>query len=446
MRDIALATFLIGSLPFIVRWPALGAFLWAWVSVMNPHRLTWGFAYDFRFAYLIAIATVLGLFISKEPKRMPVTAVTVVLLLMDIWMNVTTFFAIDISLSLEMWKQVMKIQFMVFVTLYVLHSKRHVEWLIWILAGSIAFYGVKGGLFTLREGGEFRVYGPTGSFIEENNALALMTIMIIPLLYYLFLQSKSRWVRYGLLAAMVLCGFSALGSHSRGGFLAIAAMVGFLWWKSRAKVITGLALALLVPVAIMFMPEKWHERMQTIENYEQDQSAMGRINAWTLAINVAEDRPLVGGGFEMYSPSLYARYAPDPTVVRSAHSIYFQMLGEHGWVGLVLFLLLWFLVWRDAAWIIKQSKDRIELHWASDLARMIQVSLVGYAVGGAFLNLAYYDVPYDLLVALVVTRQLIEKAIRRADQGVAGSVIPGDGGDGRSAAEGTQPRLEPRIG
>ena len=142
---------------------------------------------------------------------------------------------------------------------------------------------------------------------------------------------------------------------------------------------------------------------------------MGRINAWEMAFNVAKDRP-VGGGFEMASRSVFARYAPDPTVVRAAHSIYFQVLGEHGFLGLALFLVLWILVWRDASWIIGQSRSHKDLQWASDLARMIQVSLVGYFVGGAFLSLAYYDVPYELVVALVVTRILVAKAIKGVDQ------------------------------
>jgi probable O-glycosylation ligase (exosortase A-associated) len=424
MRDYILAGFLFGSLPFIIWRPTIGVFLWIWVSVMSPHRLTWGFAYDIRWGYYIAVATLAGLLISRVPKRLPVTPVTIVLALFVLWMNVTTFFAIDIALSLEMWKQVIKIMLMVFVALYLLHSKQHVQVLIWILAGSVAFYGIKGGLFTLHVGGEYRVFGPEGSFIEENNALALATIMTIPLLYYLFLQDIKHWVRWGLLAAMVrwgllaamvICGFSALGSQSRGGFLAIAAMLAFLWSKSRAKVVTGLVLILLVPLAIGFMPDKWADRMWTIQDYEQDGSAMGRINAWWTAFNVAEDR-FVGGGFEMASPSLFARYAPNPTDIHAAHSIYFQVLGEHGFLGLALFLMLWILVWRDASWIIRQSRSRKELQWASDLARMIQVSLVGYFVGGAFLSLAYYDVPYNLVVALVLTRVLIEKEVKGAVQ------------------------------
>jgi len=297
-----------------------------------------------------------------------------------------------------------------------LNTRRHVHTLMWILAGSVAFYGVKGGLFTLRGGGEDLVWGPLGSFIEDNNSLALATVMTIPLLRYLQLQAKRRWVRYTLLAAMLLCGLSALGSHSRGALLAIGAMLAILCFKSRAKVLTSLGLLLLVPIAIGFMPEKWEERMLSIQSYDEDASAMGRINAWSMAYNLAKDRPLTGGGFEIYTPEVFARYAPNPTDLHAAHSIYFQMLGEHGFVGLFLFLLLGLVVWRDASWIDRHARRREGWQWACDLARMVQVSLVGYAVGGTFLNLGYYDVPYYLMAAVVLTRTLVEKQLRSADQ------------------------------
>ena len=419
MRDIILTTFLLGSLPFVLRRPVYGVFLWIWVSVMSPHRLTYGFAYDFGFAQLIAIATLLGLVFSRQPKRLPVTPVTLTLFAVLVWMNLTTYFALDGTAAFPMWERVMKIQIMIFVTITLLRTREHVQVLMWILAGSVAFYGVKGGLFTLRGGGETLVWGPLGSFIEDNNSLALATVMTIPLLRYLQLQATRRWVRHALLAAMLLCGLSALGSHSRGALLAIAAMLAVLCLKSRTKIVTTIGMLLLIPIAIGFMPEKWEERMLSITNYDEDRSAMGRINAWTMALNLATERPLTGGGFEIYNEEVFARYAPNPADLHSAHSIYFQMLGEHGFVGLFLFLLLWLLVWRDAAWIDRHARRREGWQWASDLVRMVQVSLVGYAVGGAFLNLAYYDVPYNLLAALVVTRTLLEKHLRSAGPAVA---------------------------
>jgi putative inorganic carbon (hco3(-)) transporter len=423
MRDLILAVVLFGSVPFILWRPTIGVFLWVWVSIMAPHRMTFGFAHDFSFAQLVAIATLVGMFFSKAPKRLPVTPVTVVLFLMVLWMNVTTFFALDTDQALPMWERVMKIQFMVFVTLYILHSKQHIQRLLWVTALSVGFYGVKGGLFTLRGGGgEGLVWGPTGSLIEDNNSLALATVMTVPLLHYLYLQTSRRWIRWGLFGAELLCGLSVLGSYSRGAFLAITAMLGSLWWKSRAKLVTAVALLLMIPVAIGFMPEKWDQRMRSIETYDQDASSLGRINAWRMAVNLANDRPLVGGGFEIYTEKVFARYAPNPEDLHAAHSIYFQMLGEHGYVGLMLFLLLWFFVWRDASWIIRYSRDHGELRWALDLARMIQLSLIGYAVGGAFQNQAYFDLPYELLVATVLTRLLVEKAVESHKERTA--VVP----------------------
>jgi probable O-glycosylation ligase (exosortase A-associated) len=435
MRDLIIAALVFGAVPFILWRPAVGIFLWVWISVMSPHRMAYGFAYDFPFAQTIAISTLIGILFSRENRRMPVTPVTVVLLLMVLWMNVTTFFAIDIKEAWPMYERVMKIQLMIFVSLFILHSKRHVQALMWVVTLSVAFFGIKGGFFTLRGGGESLVWGPEGSFIADNNHLALAVIMTIPLLYYLRNQASKRWVRLGLLGAMVLCGFSALGSYSRGALLAIAAMIGFLWSKSRSRAVTGFVLVLLIPVAIGFMPDKWMDRMRSIQTYEQDASSMGRINAWYMAINLANDRPLVGGGFEIYTPSVFARYAPNPDDLHAAHSIYFQMLGEHGYVGLMLFLLLWFLVWRDAGWIIRHTRERSDLQWALDLARMVQVSLVGYAVGGAFLSLAYYDVPFNLLVVLVLTRRLVEKELR----GLAGKeevpLAPQSSGTGQGEGE-----------
>lgn len=414
MRDLAITVILFASVPFILRWPTVGALLWAWVSVMNPHRLSWGYAYDLPFAEIIAVSTLIGIFFSREPKHLPITPVTTVLILLTLWMNVTMLFALDPAASLESWDKVNKIIFMTFVTIFLLHSKQHVEALVWVVTLSVAFYGVKGGIFTLRGGGAERVYGPPGSFIEDNNPLAVALIMTIPMLRYMHLQVKNRWLRLGLVASMVMCGFAALGSYSRGALLGIAGMLGMLWLKSRNKILIAMMFVLLVPVAINFMPQKWDERMHSIQNYEQDASAQGRFNAWRMAFNLANDRPFVGGGFEVSTPEMFRRYAPSPNDVHSAHSIYFQMLGQHGYVGLSLFVLLWALVWHDASWIIRHTRQRKGYEWASDLCRMIKVSLVGYAIGGAFLDLAYYDVPYYLLAVIVLTRVLVEKEIANA--------------------------------
>ena len=162
------------------------------------------------------------------------------------------------------------------------------------------------------------------------------------------------------MASMGLCALASLGSYSRGALLAIAAMGAFLWLKSKEKLAIGLALVLVVPVLLLAMPSQWHERMDTIKEYKADASAMGRVNAWHMATNLALDRPL-GGGFQIYDAGVFARYAPVPEDIHAAHSIYFQVLGEHGFIGLFLYLALGVLTWRTGSWVIKNARLDPEL-------------------------------------------------------------------------------------
>ena len=269
------------------------------------------------------------------------------------------------------------------------------------------------GVFALLTGGADRVWGPPDSFIEGNNELALALIMVLPLMRYLQLHTQNKWLRRALLGAMLLTAFSILASYSRGAFLAAGAMAFMFWVKSRRKLLIGLGLVAVAASSLAFMPEKWFERMDTITEYKQDASAMGRINAWTFALNVAADRPIVGGGFNTFTPSLFQRYAPNPNDFHDAHSIYFQVLGEHGYIGLFLFMTLWLLTFRTGRWVARNTRDKPDLIWARDLAAMLQVSLVGYAVGGAFLGLAYFDLPYHLMTMLVLTRAIVTKEIAK---------------------------------
>ncbi|MFD2367909.1 putative O-glycosylation ligase, exosortase A system-associated [Pseudoduganella sp. GCM10020061] len=410
MRDILVCLLVFGSLPFILRSPVNGVMMWVWISVMNPHTQGWGFATSFPFAALVAGATIFSMLVTREPKSVPWSPVTVVLLLFGAWMIVTLPFSLHFEQSVPLWSRVMKILLMTFVVLALVKTRAQVERLLWVLALSLGFYGFKGGIFTISSGGAYRVWGPEGTFIGDNNAIALALIMAIPLLYYLLTLTKRRLLRYLLLATILLSALAALGSYSRGGFVAIAAMGLFMVYKSRRRIAVGSALLLAAPLLLLFMPQQWVSRMDTIDNYELDASAQGRLNAWAMAYRLASDR-LFGGGFEVYTPSVFAVYAPNPNAVHAAHSIYFQVLGEHGFIGLGLYLLLGILTWRTARWIIRTASERSEFQWAGDMAMAIQTSLVGFMVGGAFLSLAYFDVPYYLLCALVVTRRLMENHI-----------------------------------
>ncbi|HUG79358.1 MAG TPA: putative O-glycosylation ligase, exosortase A system-associated [Burkholderiales bacterium] len=408
MRDLALTAFVFGALPFILWRPHIGVLMWTWLSIMNPHRLTWSFAYDMQFAFIVAVVTLISLLVSREPKKMPWTAETVVLLLFIAWMMLTTLFAMYPHDAWTHLQKVLKILLMVFVTMVLMQSKERINLLVWVMTLSLAFYGIKGGLFTLRGGGIHNVQGPPGSFITGNNEMALALIMTIPLLRYLQMTASKIWIRHGMTAAMLLTALAAIGSHSRGALVGMLAVGGVFWLKSRGKLFSGALVVIAAMTVLAIMPERWFERMGTIVNYQQDGSALRRINAWMVAINIAVDRPL-GGGFEVFQPRTFAAYAPQSLRYADAHSIYFEVLGEHGFVGLALFLALGLVAWRSASWIIRRARGDPQNAWAGDLARMVQVSIVGYASAGAFLGLAYFDLYYTLVAVVVLCKMVLMK-------------------------------------
>jgi probable O-glycosylation ligase (exosortase A-associated) len=394
--------------------PHVGILAWYWISCMNPHRLSWSFAYDFPVAMVIGVATLLAWVLSKEPKKLQINAVSVLLFTLVFWMSFANLFAMVPDLAFEKWSQTIKILLMTFATMALMQSRERLHALIWVVVSSLAFFGIKGGLFTILGGGVSHVWGPSGSFIGDNNALAMALVMILPLVRYLQLHTDSRPIRMGLYAAMVLIIFSVIGSQSRGAFLGGIAMLAFLIIKSRQRMLFGMLIVAMLAVSAAFVPSTWINRMKTIETYQQDGSAMERLEVWGFALKIARDHPIVGGGFRVsYDDGIFLRYIPDPISGggRNFHSVYFEVLGELGYVGLFIYLALLLAAWRIGSRTIALARNRSDLHWASDLGRMTQVSLVGFMVAGAFQNLAFFDL-YFLLVAIVflahrvVVRQL----------------------------------------
>jgi putative inorganic carbon (HCO3(-)) transporter len=426
MRDILLLAVFVGLLPFAVRRTWIAVLLWTWVSIMNPHKLAWGFAIDMPFAAAAAIAAFVSLPYNRDRLHFPWDKSVIALLLFIVWTAITTAFAFFPGPALDQLIKVVKIQAMTLVALAAIRERKHIELFVWVNALSIGFYGLKGGIFTITSGGASRVWGPGGGFIEGNNEIGLALIMVIPLLNYLRLVTRQRLLRWLLMVVMLLSAVAALGTQSRGAFLAIAAMIFVLWLRSSRKFYSATFIVSVSLALLAFMPDTWTDRMRTIQTYEEDSSAMGRLNAWQMAVNLANDR-LTGGGFVVDEASVFARYAPIPADLHAAHSIYFQVLGEHGWVGLGLFVAIGLYAFVAAGRVRRQALEQPEAEWLHHLAGMIQVSMVGYAVGGAFLSLAYFDLPYNMLVVVVACRcWLAEGRWRTETTGAFGAGAPLD--------------------
>ncbi len=397
MRALLVTLMVFASLPFILRQPHIGIYVWSWLGYMNPHRLAYGFAADFPFAQIVAVVTMVAILFAKIPKKIQWTPETRILLLLVLWMFITTLFADIPGAAWAKWDKVWKVQLFVFLTLMLITTPQRLNLLIWVIALSLGFYGVKGGFFTINTGGSYLVLGPQGTFIGARGEIGTALNMIIPLLRYLQLNARNMWIKHGLTAAMILTGFAVIGTHSRGAFLGLIVVIFFLLLKSRKKFFLFIMMAVTGVSIYNFMPPEWKERMETIQTYEEDASAMGRIEAWEFAIRKSNESPIFGGGFEVTAGK------------RAAHSIYFQMLGEHGYVGLFLFLLLGFATWNSAAWIRKNVKNDEERRWMGDLAAMIQVGLAAYASGGAFISQAYFDLFYHFVAVIAICRVMLMK-------------------------------------
>lgn len=424
MRDILLLTIFLGVLPFAVRHTWIGVLLWNWVSLMNPHRLAFGFATTTPFAAITAGATLISLVLTRDKLKMTWDPPVIALLVLVLWMCISTVIAIDPVDSWDQLLKVLKIDLMVVVAMAALQTRKQLEGFIWVNILSIGYFGFKGGIFTILTGGSERVWGPAGTFIEDNNELAVALVITIPMMYFLRAVATRPAVRHGLLVLMLLCALAALGTQSRGALLAISAMGLFLWFRLKRKVVTGLTITAVAAALIAFMPASWDERMGTIQTFEQDASANARLLSWQMTINLARDRPW-GGGFAIYTREIYDKYLPESTHNQVAHSIYFSMLGEHGYVGLFIYVLMLGLSFRLAGKIRRTALLDPATAWVHLLAGMCQVSILGFAVGGAFLSLAYFDLPYNILVMLVVVnRWMTEKRWLQEPTGVFGSASP----------------------
>lgn len=405
MRDLLVLAIVVFFALAALRRPWIGVMLWTWLSIMNPHRYCYGFAYNAPVALLAAGCTVIGLVVTRDERTWPFgNRAVLVFFLFMIWITLSWLFGIDVSGDYEQWKKVMKIDVMILIGMMLLHSKKHVFALAWVATGSLMLLGVKGGLFTLVGGGVGRVWGPPGSFIEDNNEFGLALIMVIPLLRFLQLQLQSRAGRWAMTGAMLVCAVAALGTQSRGALLAISAMTVVLWWRGKNRFASGVFIAVAAVSMLAFMPDQWSARMSTIETYHLDASAQGRLAAWSTAWNLSSDYPF-GVGFNQVRQELFDKYSHNPAAgARAAHSIYFQVLGNHGFIGLALFLLIWILTWRNAAWLRVNAAKVPEARWCADLGAMVQVSIVGYFVGGTFLSLSYFDLPYNMMMLIAISR------------------------------------------
>ena len=418
MRDLILLAALLGVIPLILRAPVVGLLAWIWVTLMNPQREVFGMLRGFELNFYVAALTVLAWGASKERKVVPANLLTIAFVLFAAWTCLTTYTALYRPYSYWIWDRTLKSIFLALAVMTLANSRIRIQAVLWMIVVALGYYAVKGGGFVLLTGGRNHVYGPENTMIADNNALGLVLIVLLPLMNYLRTTSRLTITRMVMLGVM-LCDFlSIFGTYSRGALVALAAAGAAYATRSRSGILLIPLAAILISVAPSFLPSNWTQRMSTIQAYDQDESFNGRIAAWKTNYNIATAHPLVGGGFSASDITFIVQQFSSPgslTTGRAAHSIFFQVLGDHGFVGLGLYVLILVAAWLNTLVVLNASRTRPDLAWAKQLARMLQVSLVGFLVGGAALSMAYYD---GILLLFALTGALAQVSRQPAAEAV----------------------------
>jgi probable O-glycosylation ligase (exosortase A-associated) len=420
LRDLAVTAIIFGLLPASLARPWVGVLVWSWIGYMNPHRLTWGFAYAMPFAQLAAIATLAGLAFTKERKALPRTREIYLLVTLWAFFLLTTLHAFNPPDAWDYLEKVSKILLITFVTVVLFQDARKLRMLLYVIALSIGFYGLKGGIWALVTGAGNQVLGPRGSFIAGNTEIGLALNMVLPMLLFLRRDEPRPWLRHVLRIVFVFSIVAILITYSRGALVGLAVVLPLMFLKSRAKFIVlplALILALFAqPLMQAVMPQQWLERMGTIGSYDQDRSARMRMNSWYVSYRIALDHPFLGGGFRPFSRDVYLSYTPDEELnsKQDAHSIYFQVMAEHGFVGLGLYLALvlsTLITLRQVMRHTRSDPNRLPLH---NMAQMVEVSLAAYLVSGAFLSMSYFDLFFHLVAIAAILKVLVSEASPQA--------------------------------
>jgi probable O-glycosylation ligase (exosortase A-associated) len=403
------------ALPAALYAPHVGLLLYYWLSLMSPHSIAWG-GLPLPWIPMAVVATIVGLVLSHD-RQSPFSSTTIVLLiLLWVWTLITTLLAHHPEAAWQHWIAWSKIVLMTVVAVCLINNQLKLQAFVWILVLSIGFYSIKGGLFVLASGGNYLVIGPSASALSGNNEIARAFIMTLPLMIFLALHSAKRLTRLALWAGSGLTVLALVGTSSRGAFVAFLAMIVVAWLRSQYKLQALLVSAVVIAAGFYVLPEErlasTRDRYATIEDYSEDNSFQGRVAVWNEALKIVKNNPITGGGFNVFDLSLG----------KASHNSYIEAAGEHGIVGFVLYILIVLSVIVHLSRVVKVCRYDPQLFWARDLARLMQLSFVGYLVGSLVINHAFFEYFYVQVGLVAILHMLVVKKITVPNRNLDGIV------------------------
>jgi len=409
VRDLIVLAIVFATLPVIVFRPYFGLLTYSWLAYMRPQDMTFGMSRWLPLSQWVALAMLVGILVTLGRERLiTVKLQTVLLFLLVLWISLTVMTAVLPEMSKEVYGHYWKGIAIALLTTGLVRDKERFRLLYLLIPFSIGFLGAKRGLVGLLRGGIQYNDGP-GGLMSDNNSFALMLNMMLPLLVGIATTDERKGVRVTAAVMAALCVPTIFFTFSRGGLVTLCVVSALLLWRSKHRfVVAGLmAVALIGFLAFTSetVTDKYLDRASTIDDYEEDGSAQGRINAWKTSWYVFLDYPVFGVGPNNLA-TVFRRYSPEVDRFRVAHNAYFQVLAESGFPALMLFLAaIGAALWRMEV-LRRLCQKATALPWVEVQARMLQIAIVAYMTGSMFLNTAYNEVIYHL-IALTVCLEVV---------------------------------------
>lgn len=420
MRDIVFIGAFLAMLPLALRFAHVGTMLWTWIALISPNTYMYGFARGVPFNKAVVAVAFISLILDKKRSKFYVdTHVRLLISFLAIAMISYMFALSDKSrvdiLADRVWKEVLLCLFIV----AAVRGRLQIHSMLIAAAMGMAIHGAIEGAKYINTGGGHVLAGP--ATIGDNNSFGLAMLMVLPLLFYLYQYSASKFVRWALIPAILTNIVAVIASNSRGALIGLMAVGFAAFVKSKNKFPMIIAFLIIGGGILTLAPDRYLGRMSTIDAADKDGSFMGRVNSWKLHLLVALDRPLVGGGFSpMEDPDVWATYVKElpaldfidtgrPGGPLAAHSIYFQVLGDTGFLGALCFVGMIALAFRNIAIVTKLARGDPKLEWAGDLANTFRLTLVAYTVAGAALSMAYFELFYVMVTLVSVMRRHVQE-------------------------------------
>ena len=397
MAEHALLAMLAALAALALLRPWMGLLALSFFGLLQPHTFLEGLSANLPVFKVLFFATVIGTLFSQDRRMPPRDWRVAALLLFWLGMAVSTYFAAFPLLAGPEFIKVSATLSVAILILMLINTPQ--KWLALLLASAsaLALVALKGGYWAIAHQFADRVYGPPGSHYYDNNHFAIAALMIFPVLLFWMRRTADRPLKLALGVLIALCLLAVLSSWSRGGFLALGATLALLAVERRGAPIAIAGIILATLAALFLMPEQWLERMLSIGAQQVDGSAQSRLEVWQKGLGFALGSPWTGTGFEGW------KFGGGQL---EWHSIYVQILAEHGFVAFAAWLALLIGTFAKLSRLIGRYRYRHGLKWIADYATALRASLAAYAVGGAFISIGYWDLLFNF-VALAIGLQAL---------------------------------------